>query len=113
MNLLKVLPILSVILVSACTQQPSGEGDGLISSSIAISSPAGGQTFNSGDVMKIQYDSVNVDHYQICFTTNPDFACDSAGWVLVKNHPYYPKSFDYTVPPRDTTTARIRVEGHS
>ena len=110
MKYLSLIPILAIVLISACAKS-SNEGVG--GASITLSFPTGGETFNQGDKITIQYDSSNVDHYQIWFTTNPDFACDSAGWNLIKNHPYYNRTFEYTLPYQSTTTARIRIEGHS
>jgi hypothetical protein len=110
MKYLSLTPILAIILISACTQSNGGAG----SASITLISPLGGETFNQGQKITIQYDSNGVENYQIYFTTNPDFNCSSSnGWTMIKNYPYTEKSFEYTLPYQSTTTARVRVEGLS
>ncbi len=112
MNFAKVLPILAIVLIAACTQQGSGGGGGNVS--VSLSYPMGGESFDGGNKLTIRYDSPGADHYQIYFTSNPDFSCDSSnGWTIIKNHPYYEKTFEYTLPYQNTQTARVRVEAHS
>lgn len=110
MKIAVILSILAVILASACVQQG---GSGANQASITLISPTGGATFNGGTNLTITYSSTGVDNYQIWFTNNPNFACNSAGWTLIKNHPYAATSFDYTLPIQNTNTARVRVEGLS
>ena len=115
MKYLAIILILAVFLISACTQQGGGEET---AASITLLSPRGGETFTQGQKITIQYDSVGVHHYQIWFTNNPDFACDSAGWTIIRSHfldnkTFDNKTFEYTLPYQNTQTARVRVEGHS
>mgnify|MGYP001587406675 CR=1 FL=1 len=92
---------------------------------ITITSPSGGETFNSGDRIEIKWIASNVDHFEISYTTDSAAPCQGApngtfggictegSWICIQMHPYTLIAFNWTAPNISSQSVRIRVEGHS
>ena len=94
----------------------------IVKKSIAatVTYPVGGEVFIAGQAITITWSLDAANHIELSYTTSgADCGTNDGGFCSVPpgysciNHPVGGTSYAWTVPDVSTTTARIRVEGHT
>jgi PGF-pre-PGF domain-containing protein len=94
----------------------------IVKKSIAatVTYPVGGEVFIAGETITITWSLDGAHHIELSYkTSGADCGTNDGGWCTVPpgytciEHPVYGNSSSWTVPDVSTTTARIRVEGHT
>jgi len=91
---------------------------------IDTTNPFAGESITAGSAFAIDWTSSGVSHFQILYTTNAAADCNifdggicgTGDWICLQEHPFGNSSttnLTTTAPSVNSTTVKIRVEGHS
>jgi len=91
---------------------------------INVTNPTTGENITAGSTFTVNWTSSGVSHFQLTYTTNPSAdcnivdgaTCSNGDWICLQDHPYGSSgttSWTGSAPNVNSTTVKIRVEGHS
>ena len=63
---------------------------------LAVLSPDGGESFNSGDIVDLTWDCIFIDTVVVSYTTNADE--ENPDFTIISEQPSYIKTFQWTIP---------------